>query len=345
MSDSLIDLRSDTVTQPTPAMRAAMAAAPVGDDVLERDPTTRELEGAVAQLLGKEEALFMPSGTMSNQTALRAHTQPGDEVILEAGAHIYYYESGAPAALSGVMCRCIAGVEGVFTAADLESVLRPANVHYAPSRLVCLENTHNRGGGSVWTLAQTAAVSEAARRHGLRLHLDGARLCNASAATGTPERDYARHFDSVSLCFSKGLGAPVGSALAGDAAFIERARRIRKMLGGGMRQSGILAAGALHALKHHRARLAEDHLHARRLATTLAGLPGVEIDPARVATNIVMFDVRSGTAAAAVERLQTAGLLALALGPRRIRLVTHLDVPAPAIARAEHILRSVFGPA
>jgi threonine aldolase len=258
-----IDLRSDTITVPTPAMREAMAAAEVGDDMFGEDPTVAKLEARVAELLGKEAAMFAPSGTMVNQLALRAHTEPGDEVILDGNAHIYYYEGGAPAALAGVMCRCLPGVRGIFTAADLEAVLRPADQHFAPTRLVCLENTHNRGGGKIWPQELVREIGTLTRERGIRLHLDGARLWNAAVARGISERELAAEFDSVAVCFSKGLGAPVGSALCGSREFIQRARRFRKMFGGGMRQAGIIAAGALHALEHHRGRLAEDHANAR----------------------------------------------------------------------------------
>ncbi len=285
----MIDLRSDTVTRPTPAMRRAMAEAEVGDDVLGDDPTV----AALAQILGKESAVYMPSGTMTNQVAVRTWTEPGDEIIIEAGAHTYFFESGGPAALSGVMCRLIQGERGLFTADQVRAVLRPANEHFPRTRLVCVENTHNRGGGTVWPLRQVAEVAAVAREAGLKVHLDGARLWNASVAAGVPEKDYAAHFDSASVCFSKGLGAPVGSALAGTREFIARARRFRKMFGGGMRQAGIIAAGALYALEHHRERLAEDHANARRLAEGLAGLAGIEIDPATVETNIVVFLVTS----------------------------------------------------
>lgn len=333
-----IDLRSDTITQPTPAMREAMAKAEVGDDVFGDDPTVQRLEARVAEVLGKEAAVFTPSGTMANQIALRAHTEPGDEILVEGNAHIYYYESGAPAALSGVMCRCLAGVRGIFTAADVEAALRPPDQHFAVTRLVCLENTHNRGGGSIWPLERIKEVAAVARQRGLRLHLDGARLWNASAATGIPERDYAALFDSVSVCFSKGLGAPVGSALCGPRELIQRARRARKMFGGGMRQAGIIAAGALFALEHQRARLAEDHANARALADGLARLPGLELDPATVQTNMVFFGMRQIPAAALAEKLARAGVRMLATGPQTIRAVTNLMVSSADIPVALDII-------
>jgi threonine aldolase len=329
-----IDLRSDTVTLPTLEMRLAMANAVVGDDVFGDDPTVIRLEERTAELLGKEAALFVPSGTMGNEIAVRAHTEPGDEILVEATAHIYYYESGGPAALAGVICRCLAGERGVFTGADVEGALRPSDVHFAPTKLVCVENTHNRGGGKVWPLERIAEVAAVARQHGLRLHLDGARLWNASVASGVSEREYAGHFDSVSVCFSKGLGAPVGSALSGTREFIARARRFRKLFGGGMRQAGIIAAGALHALEHHRPRLAEDHANARALAEGLALLPGVELDPASVETNIVRFRVVDLPAAALVKRLGEAGVRLLATGPDTLRAVTHLNVTKDDIVAA-----------
>lgn len=335
-----IDLRSDTVTKPTPAMRRAMAEAEVGDDVFGDDPTVQRLETRVAEVLGKEAALFVPSGAMANQLAVRVHTQPGDEILLDANAHIYFYEAGGPAALSGVMCRCLAGTRGVFTGADVKAALRPADVHFPPTRLVCVENTHNRGGGKVWPLDRLAEVAATARQHGLKLHLDGARLWNASVASGVPEREYAALFDTVSVCFSKGLGAPVGSALTGPRELIERARRFRKQFGGGMRQAGIIAAGALHALENHRERLAEDHANARRLATALAETPGIEIDPATVETNLVYFRVTRGPAADLVASLKAAGVLVLASGPDTIRAVTNLEVSAADIETAIAALRA-----
>jgi threonine aldolase len=329
-----IDLRSDTVTKPTSAMREAMARAEVGDDVFGDDPTVKELEAETAALLGKEAALYTPSGTMANQLAIRGHTEPGDEILIEANAHIYYYESGAPAALSGAMCRCINGQRGIFTGSDVEAALRPADQHFPRTRLVCIENTHNRGGGKIWSIEQIREVATTARQLGLLLHLDGARLWNASVATGIPERDYAALFDTVSVCYSKGLGAPVGSALAGPKLFIERVRRFRKMFGGGMRQAGIIAAGALFALRNHRARLAEDHANAKALANGLAGLGGLEIKPAEVETNMVRCHVCSMSALELVERLRSQGVLVLATGPDTVRAVTNLMVSSDDIQAA-----------
>lgn len=341
-----IDLRSDTITRPTPAMREAMAAAEVGDDMFGEDPTVAKLEARVAELLGKEAAMFAPSGTMVNQLALRAHTEPGDEVILDGNAHIYYYEGGAPAALAGVMCRCLPGVRGIFTAADLEAVLRPADQHFPPTKLVCLENTHNRGGGRIWPPELVREIGALTRERGIRLHLDGARLWNAAVASGISERELAAEFDSVAVCFSKGLGAPVGSALCGSREFIQRARRFRKMFGGGMRQAGIVAAGALHALEHHRGRLAEDHANARALADGLSALPGIELDPASVETNIVIARLRTVPALRLVQELDEAGLRVFATGPDTIRAVTSLEVDAAEIQQAIGILeRTLSRPA
>jgi threonine aldolase len=293
-----------------------------------------QLEAETAAMLGKEAAVYTPSGTMANQLAIRANTEPGDEILVEANAHIYYYEAGAPAALSGVMCRCLNGQRGIFSGGDVEAALRPADQHFPRTRLVCLENTHNRGGGKIWPIDQIREVAATARKRGLQLHLDGARLWNASVATGIPERDYAAHFDTVSVCFSKGLGAPVGSALVGPKAFIERVRRFRKMFGGGMRQAGIIAAGALFALEEHRTRLADDHANAKALASGLAGLRGLEVDPAEVETNMVRFRLRSKPAQQVVEQLQGQGVLVLAVGPETIRAVTSLMVSPDDIQAA-----------
>jgi threonine aldolase len=330
-----IDLRSDTVTRPTPAMRRAMVEAEVGDDVLGDDPTVIALQDKVAALMGKQAAVFVPSGTMANQAAIRAHTEPGDEVICHEGSHIIHYETGAPAALSGVMVRPLPGPVGLFTSQAVEAAVRPASSHFANSKLLVVENTHNRGGGAVWPLDQLASVTATARKAGLRTHLDGARLWNACAKSGRTPAEYAAHFDTVSCCFSKGLGAPVGSALCGDQATIARAHRFRKMFGGSMRQSGILAAACIHALDHNRTRLADDHANAARLAKGLAGIKGVSI-AMPVETNMVFFDLAEPhpTAATLCERLAAAGVLCLPTAARRIRMVCHLDVTTPMIDRA-----------
>jgi threonine aldolase len=341
MAESVIDMRSDTVTRPTPGMRAAMAAAEVGDDVFGEDPTVIHLQEKVAALLGKEAALFVPSGTMSNQTCIRAHTQPGDELICEATAHVYNAEAGGPAALSGVTCRTIEGEYGILDVSQLEGKIRPANEHYVRTRLVCLENTHNRGGGRVYPLEKIQAISAWAQANGLVTHLDGARLWNAVVATGIPAQDWARNFDSVSVCFSKGLGAPVGSALAGSREFVARARRIRKLFGGGMRQAGVIAAAALYALENHVERLAEDHANARVVAQAIADTPGLRLDPPEVETNLIWFeaDPEMGTAKKVAAALKERGLLIQAPGPHAMRACAHLDVSAAQAERAAETIR------
>ncbi len=329
-----VDLRSDTVTRPTPAMREAMARAEVGDDVIDRDPTTARLEARLAELLGYEAALFMPSGTMTNQVAVRLHCRPGDELVCDARCHIYNYEQGGFAQLSGVATRAIAGEGGMIERDALLRSIRREDVHQVRTRLVCLENTHNMAGGRVLPLAAVADTCAAAAERGLRRHLDGARLFNAVAASGVAAREWAAHFDTVSICFSKGLGAPVGSALAGSAAAMREANRHRKLFGGGMRQSGVIAAGALHALEHHLPLLAEDHRRARELAEAIAAVPFLELEPAEVETNIVLFrvDERKVTAEALVARMAEAGIHMLSLGPGQIRAVTHLDFDDEALA-------------
>lgn len=325
-----IDFRSDTVTRPTPVMRQAMASAEVGDDVLGDDPTVLRLQNRIAEIMGKEAAVFVPSGTMANQTSIRAQTEPGDEVIAHEGSHIIHYETGAPAALSGVMVRPLSGEHGLFDTDAVDDAVRQRSSHFACSKLLVIENTHNRGGGTVWPLEQLRRVAARGRHHGLRVHLDGARIWNACAATGLEPREYAQHFDTVSCCFSKGLGAPAGSAVCGDAATITRVHRFRKMFGGTMRQSGILAAAALHALEKHRDRLVEDHVNARRLAEGLARIPGLRVDLAAVQTNMVFFDLDPalGTAPEFCKRLEPLGVRTLPNGPRRVRMVCHLDVAA-----------------
>jgi threonine aldolase len=342
---TIIDLRSDTVTRPTPAMREAMARAEVGDDVYGEDPTVNRLQDRVAELLGVEAALYVPSGTMANQIALKVLTEHGDDVIVGQGAHNWLYESGAAGALSGVQLTQI-GATGLFTAAEVRAAFKADNHHYAPTRLVCLENTHNRAGGKVWPERQLREVVETARGLGLRLHLDGARLWNAAAESGRPERELAAGFDTVSVCLSKGLGAPVGSLVCGSKERIWRAHRIRKMFGGGMRQAGILAAAGLHALEHHRSRLVEDHANARRLGEILAGAKGAKVDLAGVETNMVMVDLEDGApdADTAVSRGKAVGVLMNSVGPRRLRLVTHLDVDRKACERAGELLAQVIRP-
>jgi threonine aldolase len=340
-----IDLRSDTVTRPTPGMLRAMTSAELGDDVLGDDPTVIALQEKVAALLGKEAAVFVPTGTMANQTAIRAHTEPGDEVVCHEGSHIIHYETGSPAALSGVMVRPLPGERGLFEASDVDGAVRPESSHFARSRLLIVENTHNRGGGAVWPVGQVKRVTDRARAHGLRCHLDGARLWNACAATGLPPAEYAQYFDTVSVCFSKGLGTPAGSAVAGDKATMVRVHRFRKMFGGTMRQTGVLAAAALHALDHHRERLVEDHANATRLAEGLGDIPGLSI-ALPVETNMVFFDVAPSTgvdAAGLCAMLKSLGVLMLPTAARRIRAVCHLDVNAAQIAQAVERVAQALG--
>jgi threonine aldolase len=336
-----IDLRSDTVTKPTPGMRAAMAAAEVGDDVIDVDPTVDRLQARCAELLGKEAAIFVPSGTMSNQIAVRLHCQPGDELICDVESHIYNYEQGAFAQLSGVATRTVEGRYGVLNVAQLRDLIRPDNEHMVRTRLVWLENTHNRGAGRIQPYQNVVDICRWAEQNGLRRHLDGARLFNATVASGVALRDWAQHFDTVSVCFSKGLGAPVGSALAGPKDLIRLARRHRKVLGGGMRQAGIIAAGALYALDNHIDRLAEDHTNARLLAEAIRATEGLELQPPEIDTNMAIFrvDPALATAAQLVSALHQSGVLVLAFGPTKIRAVTHLDVTEAEVRRSGEIVR------
>ena len=339
----MIDLRSDTVTRPTPAMRQAMANAEVGDDVFGDDATVLRLQERLAEMLGKEAALYVPSGTMSNQIGVRVHCQPGDEFICEAGCHIYQYEQGAYAQLSGLAVRTVEGQYGVLRLEQLTGLIRGDNDHLVRTRLVCLENTHNRGAGRIQPYDEVVRICRWAHDNGLVTHLDGARLFNAVVATHVPAREWAKHFDTVSVCFSKGLGAPVGSALAGPHDLIRKAKRARKLFGGGMRQAGIIAAGALYALEHHIDRLAEDHAHARLLADAIRSVRSFELRPAEIDTNIVIFhvDAKLGTAADIVSRLKTEGVWMYAIAPQLIRAVTHLDVSPEGIERAAKIIRGL----
>jgi threonine aldolase len=332
----IVDLRSDTVTRPTAGMRRAMAEAEVGDDVLGDDPTVLRLQERCAELLGKEAALFVPSGSMANQTAIRSLTEPGDEIIAHRDSHIYHYEAGAPAALSGCSLRLLEGERGVFDADAVRAAVRPPNSHYPKSALIIVENTHNRGGGTIWPVETVAAVRKAADEFKLRMHLDGARLLNACVAQGCDPKTYTRYFDTVSLCFSKGLGAPVGSIVASSSATIQRVHRFRKMFGGGMRQAGVLAAAALYALDHHVNRLSEDHFRAKRLAEAVANMPQAMINPDHVQTNLVFFHVqeRWGRADSLCQSLRERGIWMLPEGGQRVRAVTHLDVSQEDIDRA-----------
>ena len=316
-----------------------MASAEVGDDVLGEDPTVNRLEDRIASLLGKEAGLFVPSGTMANQVAIKTHIQPGDEIIIDKNAHIFYYECGAAAVISGGQFNCLAGEKGILSAEIIESAIRPEDIHQPPTRLISLENSHNRGGGSIYTLEKLAGIAKLAAKYGIRVHLDGARLFNAALAAKTTVQELARHTDSVCVAFSKGLGAPAGSVLCGSAEFIEKAIRFRKMLGGGMRQVGILAAACLYGLDNNVERLEVDHQNAKRLARGLVGINGIKIDPEEVVTNIVLFDVASTPmdADTFAERLASMGVLLIPFGPTTLRAVTHLDVTTADIDLALEI--------
>lgn len=341
-----IDLRSDTVTKPTAEMRKAMSEAEVGDDVYGEDPTVNALQRKVAEILGKEAAIYVASGTMANQLAIKSHTQPGDELIIEATSHPYNFEGGAIAAISGVQVYCLQGVRGLLDASQVEMAIRPQDHHYAVTRLVCIENTHNRGGGSIYPLKKMEEIYRLAKAKELLVHLDGARLWNASVATGITPHEYSRYADSVSVCISKGLGAPVGSLVAGSKTFIDRVHRFRKMIGGGMRQAGILAAAGMYALDHHVDRLREDHDNARRLALGLKEIKGISINPDLIETNIIICGVAQ-TGMTAVElqgALKREGVLMGALGSQQIRLVTHLDVTRDDIDKTLQAFRKVLKP-
>ena len=339
----MIDLRSDTVTKPTPGMREALARAEVGDDVYGEDPTVNRLQERAAELLGKEAALFVPSGTMGNQIAVKVHTRPGDEVILEADSHIFNYEMGTMAAFSGVLARPIPTERGVLPLEAVEAAIRPRIYYLSRSGLICLENTHNRKAGAVYPLDAARELLEFAHSRGIPVHLDGARIFNAAVATGLPAKELAEGFDSVMFCLSKGLGAPVGSMLAGSKAFIEEARRVRKMLGGGMRQAGILAAAGLYALEHHIERLAEDHENARLIHDSLKEFEPELLELEPVETNIIIFSLKKIGAEELAAKLRERGVLIHAIDPRRIRLVTHLDVNHEQILEAVKAFEEVLG--
>lgn len=332
----LIDLRSDTVTRPSPAMRRAMAEADVGDDVFGEDPSLNRLQEVAAETFGREAGLFVPSGTMGNLIAIDCHTSPGQEVICEGRSHVYNYEMASMAAVAGVMPRVVDGDDGIMAPESIIAAIRPKTYYVAQTGLVCLENTHNMCGGSVYPVELCETICAQAHEAGLPVHLDGARVFNAAVALERPVAEITRSFDSVMFCFSKGLGAPVGSMLVGSKEFIEKARRVRKRLGGGMRQAGVLAAAAMVALSEGPGRLAADHANAKFLAQRLSKLPGIEIDPNKVRTNIVIFDVAgAGTDSATfLARLAEAGTAAIAVGPTAVRMVTHCDVSADQVERA-----------
>lgn len=341
----VVDLRSDTVTKPSPGMRKAMAEAEVGDDVFHEDPTVNRLEAMVAELYGKEAALYVASGTMANEVAIRAHTHHGDEIIMERTSHPFNSEAGALAALAGVQVNLLDGKRGILEIDQIKAAVRRPDVHHAPTALICLENTHNRGGGSIWPLDKIRAIRGFAGSAAIPMHLDGARLMNACVATSLNPSDYAQYFDSCTLCLSKGLGAPVGSLVIGAKDFISRAHRFRKQFGGGMRQAGIIAAAGVYALQHHVERLAEDHLNAKRLGIGIAEIDGLEIDVSGVETNIIYFHVRKPglTVPMLLDRLKGEGVLMLGTGPTSIRAVTHLDATKDSIDRAIEVLRKVVG--
>jgi threonine aldolase len=341
--ECVVDLRSDTVTRPTPEMRQAMAEAEVGDDVYREDPTVARLEELAAAILGKEAALFVPSGTMGNQIAVKVHTEPGDEVICEDRSHIYNFEMGMMAGFSGCQARPIPAEDGHLSWDQIREKLRPGIYYYCRNSLIALENTHNMAGGTVCPPEAAREICDRAHERGLRVHLDGARIFNAATFLGVPAREIAAPFDSVMFCLSKGLGAPVGSLVAGSRRFIDEALRVRKMLGGGMRQAGVLAAAGIIALEKHRARLTEDHSNARFLAEALGGIPGIRIDPAKVQTNIFMFDV-SETGLSSGEfskRLKAHGVLINPINERQLRIVTHSDVDRRGCERAREAVAAV----
>ena len=340
----MIDLRSDTVTKPTPRMREAIANADVGDDVYGEDPTVNRLEQMAAEMLGKEGALFVPTGVMANQLSIRLHTKPGDEVIVESTAHIIRYEGGSASSLSGVQLCCVPGARGILDPEQVGLALRPRDVHNPPTTLLCLEQTHNSGGGSVYPLSTIHKLVALARRNGLALHLDGARLFNAVAATDVSAQEYADPFDTVSFCLSKGLGAPLGSMIVADQDRVTQLRRLRKIFGGGMRQVGIVAAAGIHALEHHIPRLKDDHAHAKGLAELLAAIPSVSVNPKEVETNIIVFKVRESRRSTdeLLAECRHAGVLLNAVGDHAFRVVTHLDVSAQDIEEAARIFNKVF---
>lgn len=341
----MIDLRSDTVTVPTDGMRKAMARAEVGDDVYGEDPTVNRLQEMGAALLSKRFALFVPSGTMANQLAIRSQTQPGQEVIVESTSHIVRYEQGAAGALAGVQLHWVPGERGIISAEQVEAAIRPADPHSISTALICLENTHNAGGGTIYPLATIEKIRAIAAKRGIPMHLDGARLMNAVAATTLPPASYGQHFETVSLCLSKGLGAPVGSLLiSSDRQLIDRARRFRRMYGGAMRQAGILAAAGIYALEHHVARLTDDHTHAKKLARLLQQIPSVQIAPQHVETNIVIFEVtgQRRTPAEIVAALKEYGVLINPIGGLSYRAVTHLNISLKQIEEAGAVFTRVL---
>ncbi len=340
----MIDLYSDTMTKPTGAMRQCMAEAEVGDEQKGEDPTVNRLQEMVAALLGKEAAVYLPSGTMCNEISFAVWARTGDEMILHRDSHPAHFEVGGPAYLARLMLYPLDGPRGLFTAEQVQEAIRPDSPHYPRSRIVEIENTHNMGGGSIWPLAQLQGVCAVAHQFGLMTHLDGARLLNAVVATGVPAKVYAEPFDSAWIDLSKGLGCPVGAVLAGSHAFIKDARRLKHLFGGAMRQAGIIAAAGVYALEHHVTRLAEDHAHANMLAQALAESPKVRLNPADVETNIVIFDVgATGSPAEQIgEQLEKEGVRVSVVGRTKLRAVTHLDITRQDILRAIDAFRCVL---
>ena len=344
MSQHPVDLRSDTVTRPTPEMRKAIAEAVVGDDVFDDDPTVKELERLAAQMTGAADAVFVPSGTMGNEVAILTHTQRGDEAIVEFDSHIYNYETAGPAVLSGVQLAPIRGERGILQANQIEEAIRPDDVHEPVTKLVCLENTHNRAGGVVYPIEIMRDIRELAVARGLKIHLDGARIFNAAAATGIGAEAYCALCDSMMFCLSKGLGAPIGSMLVGGREFILKARRYRKLLGGGMRQVGIIAAAGIYAIENNFNRLIEDHRNAKALAEGLSKIPKISVDLESVQTNIVVIDIKESgmEVEEALEKLKERNVLAVPFGKTQIRCVTHLDVNRDDIYQALEVFKQVF---
>jgi len=340
----IVDLRSDTATKPTAAMRDAIANAEVGDDMMGEDPTVNRLEALICERLNKEAAVFACSGTQSNQMGLRSHCQPGDELLINETGHIAHFEGGAPAVLSGITVRTLPGPDGKLDVDQLDGKIRRDDQHLCRTRLVCLENTTNVGGGRVYPIEQIARVSNWARNHKLRMHLDGARMYNACEAGGYSPADLAQHFDTISICFSKGLGCPMGSVLVGDAESIAKARRSRKIFGGALRQSGMMAAAAIYALDHHVERLAEDHDNASYFANEIAKIDGISIDPSAVESNLVFFSIeeQKGTANQLCNALGDRGVKILPAGGTRLRACTHLDVDREGIQTAVDAIRECF---
>ncbi|MDR3623095.1 MAG: low-specificity L-threonine aldolase [Paludisphaera borealis] len=343
MSRPPIDLRSDTVTRPTPAMLKAMTEAELGDDVFGDDPTVKSLETRTAALLGKEAAVYMPSGTMANQIAVGVHTRPGDELVCAGTSHVYLWEAGGIARHSGVTARTFEGDFGILSPIEIDDAIRPDDPHYVRTRLVWLENTHNRGGGRIHPIESIAGIARWAHEHRLAMHLDGARLMNAVVASGIPAKEWARYFDTVSICYSKGLGAPVGSALTGTVEAMREARKLRKLMGGGMRQAGVIAAAALYALENNVERLAEDHANAQILASAFSETDGLRLESGPVETNLVWVDVDSslGTAAEVAAYLKSHGVLVSVLGAQVIRACTHLDVSRENVEFAAGVIRQL----